>query len=120
MKEENTETEFILSWDNIANTFSQFDLDRKDDILTLIRKMRSKNFDRTLRAGSSLFSLVLSRSRRFGLRPDQKKISFEFIFIQDRTMDITDKNGVKYSFDKVEYNDTIEAMLLELEEEEID
>src|SRR6266851_9835805 len=39
--------------------------------LGLIAEMRKQGYDRQLRAGSSLSSLVLSRSREFGLRPDQ-------------------------------------------------
>jgi hypothetical protein len=117
---EKIKREFVAGWDSIEDTFKSFNLAQTSDILALIKEMRSKGFDQTFRAGSALYSLVLSRSKQYGLRPDQKSVRFDFEFIQQRVMDVTDKDRVTISFDKIEYNDTIERVLLDLAKEQID
>jgi hypothetical protein len=81
--------------------------------------MRSKGFERTLRAGQSLYTLVLSRSRRHGLRENQNSISFSFDFIKS-AMEVRTPIGEKFEFDKIEYNDTVEKLLRTIELENID
>jgi hypothetical protein len=111
--------EFILSWDIIENFYCEINLDNKNEILQLIKEMREKGFERTLRAGQSLYSLVLSRSRRHGLREDQNSISFSFDFIKS-AMEVRTRKGDKFEFDKIVYNDTIEKLLKTIELERID
>lgn len=114
-----TEGEFILSWDSIENFYREMDLDKKNEILQLIKEMRSKGFDRTLRAGQSLYTFILSRSRRHGLRANQDSVSFSFKFIEC-AMEVQTQKGQKITFDKIEYNDTIENILKKIELESID
>jgi hypothetical protein len=113
------EGEFILSWDNIEDFYSEFELDKKNEILRLIKQIRAKGFEKTLRAGQSLYTLVLSRSRRHGLRANQDNISFSFNFIES-AMEVRTRKGQKITFDKIEYNDTIENLLKTIELESID
>jgi hypothetical protein len=110
--------EFILSWDSIEQFYSSLDLDKKDEVLSLIKTMRKKGFDKMLRVGQSLYTFILSRSRRHGLREDQKSISFSFNFIKTAMEINTGKE--KLSFNKIEYNDTIEQLLRALSVEKID
>lgn len=70
--------EFIESWDRVEKFYSELEFHLKDDVLNFIRAIRGYEFDKSLRAGTSLYSLILSKSRRFGLRQDQKRISFSF------------------------------------------
>lgn len=114
-----TEGEFILSWDDIENFYREMDLDKKNEILQLIKEMRAKGFEKTLRAGQLLYTLVLSRSRRHGLRANQDNISFSFNFIES-AMEVRTRKGQKITFDKIEYNDTIENLLKTIELESID
>jgi hypothetical protein len=111
--------EFILSWDFIEDFYRDSDLDKKSEILSLIQLMREKGFDRIFRAGQSLYTLVLSRSRRHGLQKSQGRILFSFDFIAS-AMEIRSKNGERIAFERIEYNDTIENILKELESENID
>jgi len=113
------EGEFLLSWDNIENFYREIDLDKKSEILQLIALMRTKGFDRTLRAGQSLYTFMLSRSRRHGLRANQDSVSFSFNFIKS-AMEVRTPKGGTIEFDKIEYNDTIEKLLREIELESID
>jgi len=113
------EGEFILSWDNIENFYRELKIDKKSEILQLIKQMRENGFERTLRAGQSLYTLILSRSRRHGLRENQNSISFSFNFIKS-AMEVCTRKGVTLEFDKVEYNETIEKLLREIELEPID
>lgn len=113
------EGEFILSWDNIEAFYRETNIDQKSPILQLIAQMRERGFDRTLRAGQSLFTLLVSRSRRHGLRPDQPSVSFSFNFIKT-AMEVRTPKGEKIGFERIEYNDTIDGLLRALEAESID
>ncbi len=113
------EGEFILSWDSIEDFYRELNLDISSEILQLIRQMRDKGFEKTLRAGQSLYTLVLSRSRRHGLRPNQDSVSFSFHYIES-AMEVWTRKGQKITFDKIEYNDTIENLLKTIELESID
>src|SRR5436190_23924419 len=74
------EGESIFSWKWIEPFFRET-LRKRPGVQhagDLIAQMRAAGFERTLRAGQSLASLTLSRSRRHGLREDQPNISFVF------------------------------------------
>ena len=76
------EDAFAQSWDWIEQFY-------RDDLLSeetwrwlgampnLISALRQRGYDRTLRAGQSLFILVLSRSREHGLRDNQPFVAIE-------------------------------------------
>jgi hypothetical protein len=73
------EEEFIQSWDYIQNFYkSHYNSWLKGIVLLFIAALRRVGYDRKLRAGQSLFTFVVSRSRRHGLRPEQPCIRFEF------------------------------------------
>jgi hypothetical protein len=80
--------------------------------------MREK-YGKTLRAGQSLYSLIVSRSRRHGLRMDQLRITFHFG--NDRMEVYTNLDGeTRLSFPKIELTTEIDALLKQLEAREID
>lgn len=70
--------EFIESWNQVEAFYSQIELNLKDKILNFIKAIRAKGFDKSVRAGTSMYSLILSRSRRHGLRKNQSCIIFSF------------------------------------------
>lgn len=113
------EGEFILSWDEIENFYQELELEKKREILNLIKQIRERGFDKTLRAGQSLYTMILSRSRRHGLKDNQNSISFSFDYIKSK-MEVRTKQGQKFEFSKIEYNDTIDKLLRTIELEEID
>ena len=70
--------EFIQSWNFIERFFlSQKNLESAQ-AYGLVVKMREAGYDKTLRAGQSLMTLILSRSRRHGLQKGQSHIYFDF------------------------------------------
>ena len=73
------EGEFLLSWDDTEDFYKQTDFPQIPAILKLITKMRHNNYDHLFRAGTSLLNLIVSRSRRHGLRDDQSFIGFVFM-----------------------------------------
>jgi hypothetical protein len=70
--------EFITSWDWIEHFFEDARFPCAGQVLGLIARIRQAGYDKTLRAGQSLWSLVVSRCRRHGLREDQPSIEFWF------------------------------------------
>jgi hypothetical protein len=76
------EDAFVQSWDWIEQFY-------RDDLLSqatwrwlgavpnLLSGLRERGFDGVLRAGQSLFILILSRSREYGLRDDQPFVAIE-------------------------------------------
>jgi hypothetical protein len=72
------EGEFIMSWDYIERSGSYKGHPCEVQVLDMIARIRQAGYDRTLRAGTSLWSLVVSRSRRHGLRRGQPSIVFGF------------------------------------------
>jgi len=118
------EREFILGWDQIEEFYRDLKGDDKTPgILQLLKTMRGKGFDKTLRPGTSLYSFIVSRSFKYGLRTDQPRVRFEFYFVQPAAMKVScyREDGTKevLSFERIEYNEAIEGMLKELERVEL-
>lgn len=109
---------FIKSWDEAERFYAGIQIVRKEEILGLIRLLRSKGFDKSLRAGTSLFSLVLSRSIQHGLRPEQRHLAISFVFIKS-VMEVRTWHETK-NFDEIAYYDYIDARLKQLVQEPID
>ena len=72
------EGDFITSWDGIEQFYNSLDHPARPAILEFVQDLRDADYDHTLRAGQSLWMLVLSRSRRHGLRPNQPRVGFDF------------------------------------------
>ncbi len=70
------EGEFLQSWDWIEGFYS--DHPNAKAVLGFIAALRAAGYDRQLRAGQSLWSFMLSRSRRHGLRDGQPYVVFDF------------------------------------------
>lgn len=120
-KGQGIEGEFILSWDFIEEFYSNpmGRIPQGPDILRMIAQMRKQGFDKTLRAGQSLFRFIVSKSRRHGLRTGQPCIFFNF---EDDGMTViyfgTDGKE-KLSSLEIEYTPQIENLLKRLEAENI-
>jgi uncharacterized protein (TIGR02996 family) len=72
------EGEFIGSWGHVEQFYKMVQHPFALRVLNFIGQLRAAGYERTLRAGTSLFSLIVSRSRRYGLRPGQPYIAFSF------------------------------------------
>jgi hypothetical protein len=120
---------FSQSWDDFEKTYNWYldigifgNENYYEDIIKMISKMRQKGFDRTLRAGHSMFRLMLSRSLYHGLHQDQAFLIFDFsngsisIF---SSRDANSNQGIILNNPKIELTPQIEKLLKELEAEEI-
>jgi hypothetical protein len=96
------EGEFIQSWDQVEAFYDDPENRAGPQVKPLISAMRARGYDRTLRAGTSLWSLMLSRSRRHGLRPDQPYVSFWF---RRDGMDVSERLGDENANRTVSYSE---------------
>ena len=113
------ESEFLKSWDEVEEFYKEVNLPIQPDIMQLIKTMRSKGFDKTLRAGTSLYDFMLSRSRRHGLSHKQAWVRFSFYYIKT-VMEVRTWKQEVLTFDAVVYTNDIEKMLKTLEQLLID
>jgi len=113
------EGEFIKSWDSLERFYDGMHFPFAPQVLRLIRQMRQKGYDKSLRAGQSLWSLIVSRSRRHGMREDQPMIAFSF---RNDGMEVYTRidEGTKVSCPEIECTAEIDALLKRLEAKDID
>jgi hypothetical protein len=91
---EGVEGEFVASWDEVVAFYDGLPdhwARTKRDAAAFIARLRESGFDRTLRAGQSLTRLILSRSRRHGLRDSQDWIAFDFHIGEVRVSTLLDR-----------------------------
>ncbi|QIE99984.1 hypothetical protein [Roseimicrobium sp. ORNL1] len=85
------EGEFFLGWDAMENSWvGHLPESIQPLVKAFIAAMRQKGYDRKLRPGQSMFTFVLSRSRRYGLRQGQPFVDFSF---NDEGMTISNNLG---------------------------
>jgi hypothetical protein len=110
--------EFLESWSRTEEFFSSIKYPEAKNALKFIANLRQKGFDQTLRAGQSLTVLVVSRSRRHGLRSNQTAIFF--FFSATGTKLSNPSTNVEMDFDGFEVHSDIERQLRLLEVSSID
>jgi hypothetical protein len=75
------ELDFKKSWDDIEefyiDLFTHKGWDYVKPIQNVIKLLRTLGYDKLLRAGQSIYMLVLSRSRHWGLRNEQHRVGIE-------------------------------------------
>ena len=62
------EGEFIASWRSVKDFYQTDQQPVKSQVVRFLNHLCDLGYDRTLRAGTSLYTLILSRARRHGLR----------------------------------------------------
>jgi hypothetical protein len=115
------EGEFISSWDRIERFYDNEHFPPRSRVLQFVRQLRSAGYDRKFRAGQSMWTLMLSRSRRHGLRDDQFRVTFEISWDVD-SMAVTVRNRAEQStlIASVSLSDEIRATLNRLLEIPVD
>gem|GEM_PF-3577887 len=127
----NTRTEEILarfsaSWtkteahyDDLINNYHGWD--RVIPIRSYISKLKQEGEDKFFRLGTSLDSLMISRSVEFGLRPDQKYIKIEALDVYDFKITLQDGSKVyrAYKVTTLE-NSQLEKLLVTLKSTLVD
>ncbi len=93
--------EFIQSWSTTERFFLNNRSLESAQAYVLLNKIRKAGYDRTLRAGQSLMTLILSRSRRHGLQKGQPCIYLDFhnneIIVRCRFLE-EDVQEIKFSY----------------------
>jgi hypothetical protein len=121
-----TENEFVASWDNAASWFAALSTVTRGEhlkpLLNLITLMRKRGYDHQLRAGSTLGTFILSRSRQHGLRSEQPRL--EFHVAQHGGMTVTYREypdiNVQVDVKRVELTAEVEELLARLPTHPID
>ncbi len=109
------EEEFLRSWERMEIFFAEDNMPWMTQMLPLIRALRTRGYDRKLRAGQSMVTFIVSRSRENGLRDGQPSLAF----------DITAQRGISahlrgehvsriMTVDRVEITPEIEELLIPL------
>jgi hypothetical protein len=113
------EGEFVTSWNSIERFYSKVDFPPKKKILKLITELREHGYDKSLRAGQSMFSFILSRSRRHGLQANQPCLIFSF---KEASMEIKAhfENDETFPFPQITFSPQLEVLLQRLIAAEID
>jgi hypothetical protein len=98
------EREFVKSWNLMEWFFGSGETWRKmPDMVEFIAMLRQSGYDRKLRAGQSLGTFMVSRSREHGLRVEQPRIGFHLyegkMTVQSRGLqaETFGENGAKLS-----------------------
>lgn len=110
--------ELIESWNSIERFYKRLNENFTPKVLNLIEQLRHKGFDERLRAGQSLYTFMLSRSRRHGLTQEQNFIAIRFK-IDKNEMIVTDKENNELLVDEVKISNELEKIIEDLAKEEI-
>ncbi|MCA9032824.1 MAG: hypothetical protein KDA66_18550, partial [Planctomycetaceae bacterium] len=116
------EGEFIVSWAAAEEFYLNLQWSFSDAALRFMQELRAKGYDKTLRAGQSMSSLVLSRMRRSGVRGDRPSIQFWFHKDGMKVVNYIDnhRNGVESHHPRIELTSEIDALLRQLESKPVD
>jgi hypothetical protein len=104
------EGEFVESWDRIEQFYEEMKFEPGTAVRAFVAELRRKGYDSVLRAGQSMYTLMLSRSRRHGLRRGQGHVAFQF---RQTGMDVVSRIGEEktISRDLIGLDDEIAAVL---------
>ncbi len=113
------EGEFIESWDQMEGVYEGSRFPPRTLVLPFIAELRRAGYDRKLRAGQSIWSFIVSRSRRPRLRPEQPVVSFQF---HENSMEVyaRDQKEQRFPYIPIAMSDTVENVLRTLTERPID
>jgi hypothetical protein len=113
------EGEFIESWNQMEQVYEGSRFPPRSLVLPFIAELRRAGYDRQLRAGQSIWSLIVSRSRRPRLRPEQPLVSFQF---RESSMEVFSSNEAEERIFEIpiSMSDTVERVLQRLVARPID
>jgi hypothetical protein len=113
------EGEFLESWNQMEAVYEGSRFPPRSLVLPFIADLRRAGYDHKLRAGQSIWSLIVSRSRRPRLRPGQPLVSFQF---RENSMEVFSSNHgeERISDHPIQISDTVRRVLARLVEQPID
>ena len=114
-KQREIESDFMLSWDQMEIFFGDDDMPWMTQMLSFIRALRARGYDRKLRAGQSMITLIVSRSREYGLRASQPSLAFTITAQRGIRAQLTGEHvSVIATADRIEITPDIENLLIPL------
>ncbi|WP_309709213.1 hypothetical protein [Armatimonas sp.] len=117
------EGEFIESWVGIEHFFADWAARQSShvqDTLILLRALKAKGYDSKLRAGQSMSTFIISRSRLHGLRTDQSSLAFETWGNKLRVHGQLAGVKISLEYETLTLNDEIEQLVKRLAELPVD
>lgn len=118
------EQHFLESWYRMEKYYADILKHPKwhwlQPLLDLIHVMRTKGYDKHLRAGKSMYYFIVSRAYEEGLRLHHSRVNIEPR--PDGTMFIRCRFGsirTEHHFDQIEWNDELQGFLDRLVEEPV-
>jgi hypothetical protein len=113
------EGEFLESWNLMEGVYEGSRFPPRTLVLPFIAELRRAGYDKKLRAGQSIWSLVVSRSRRPRLRPEQPVVSFQF---REHSMEVYARDQEEERLQEVPIGltDTVDRILQRLSERPVD
>lgn len=109
------EGEFLTSWDGAEEVYRRLNYPLAEKCLTFIAAAREAGYDKKLRAGTSLATFIVSRSRRYGLREEQPSIDFRVYDNGETVVHVCLGHQTReYSLPSIELSPQIMSLLDEL------
>ncbi|MEM7533899.1 MAG: hypothetical protein AAF639_17065 [Chloroflexota bacterium] len=78
MHDPQIEHDFIQSWDRVWHFYEDVGYSFAPKVQEMITEMRVRGYDKAIRAGTALFTLVLSKSRVHGDHYEHPHLVFDF------------------------------------------
>jgi hypothetical protein len=120
------EAAFVESWDKLQMLFEWYTnahtVEFTKPTLTFVAELRQRGYDHKFRAGSSLFTFILSRSREWGLRQGQAHLNFTINHLGNMEVSYRESDNFTTNFEveRIEITPEIEALLERLLAQPID
>ena len=105
------EEQFVHSWNWVEDLYRAHPC--YVEVVEFMNALRAKGYHKCLRAGQSMWTLMLSRALHHGLEKGHAYVYFCFAK-EGMTAGFIDKNKVEITSEKIELNEQIEEWLEEL------
>lgn len=115
---EGVKGEFIESWNTTERLFLSLPIEVTPYLIKFMQELRQHGYHECLRAGQSVETFILSRSRRWGLTDEQPFLAITLNPKMD-LMHVWDKNQNLLLKSKIGYSDELEILLEQLALENI-
>lgn len=103
------EQDFKESWEGIEEFYMMLldkGWEKASSLRNIVQTLRENGYDKNFRAGTSMATFILSRSRRHGLRARQASLSFE-----------TTRYGLKVTYNKFPHSTIMQCRTIAYREE---
>lgn len=97
---------YLRDWEKIEDFYRERFID-STRIISFLEEIKNLGYTEHLRPGTSMESLMISRSKNYGLRRDQKSITLNFLQ-RKPSLQLVTIAGVQMEFEEIEFNSQID------------